>query len=283
MRKASQKLYVSQPAISQSLKKLRHHFNDELFIKTRTGLKATPFADNLLSRVKPHLDGLHGALNDSTEFDPTTVVRSLRIALAPQVLSTLAGDLVTTIKQQAPGINLQLINWNRHTVDDIVHGEIDFGINYDLPDVPKEVMSQALMDIQATVVVRKDHPVNANVVTPHDLEGYEIASLMIPGWNKAQSLAASVMEHHELDYEIGFSSELPSAILGVVQKTDMYFPTLHIFPIDDYPKLRMMDVEVDCVPTSYPIVSYYHQKDRNSDFTQWLKRVLITTLQSHNK
>ena len=33
MRKVSQRLFVSQPAISQALQKLRNHFDDELFVK----------------------------------------------------------------------------------------------------------------------------------------------------------------------------------------------------------------------------------------------------------
>ncbi|OJI49530.1 LysR family transcriptional regulator [Vibrio vulnificus] len=36
MRKASKRLFVSQPAISQALQKLRHHFGDELFVKVPT-------------------------------------------------------------------------------------------------------------------------------------------------------------------------------------------------------------------------------------------------------
>lgn len=38
MRKASERLFVSQPAISQSLTKLRNHFDDELFVKVPKGL-----------------------------------------------------------------------------------------------------------------------------------------------------------------------------------------------------------------------------------------------------
>ncbi|GAM76858.1 transcriptional regulators [Vibrio ishigakensis] len=37
MRKASVRLNVSQPAISQALQRLRHHFDDELFVKVRSG------------------------------------------------------------------------------------------------------------------------------------------------------------------------------------------------------------------------------------------------------
>lgn len=41
MRKASERLRVSQPAISQALVKLRNHFDDELFVKVPRGLKPT--------------------------------------------------------------------------------------------------------------------------------------------------------------------------------------------------------------------------------------------------
>ncbi|MDD1783616.1 LysR family transcriptional regulator [Enterovibrio sp. ZSDZ35] len=282
MRKASEKLFVTQPAISQSLKKLRFHFDDELFTKSRTGLSATPFAEELAANLKPHMDGLQAALNETTEFDPATITRPLRLALAPQVLSTVAGRLVTALKTQAPGIDLQLVNWNMSTLEDIVRGDIDFGVSYELPSISKEVMNDVLFNIQSAVIVRNGHPVNKAVVTPHDMEGYELASLIIPGWNNNQSLAASVMEQLGLEYSIGFSSELPSAILDVVQQTDMYFPSHHLFPIEHYPNLRMMDVEVDCVPSTYEILGYYHQKDRNSDFTQWLKHLLIDVLEQQN-
>ncbi|KXF82619.1 LysR family transcriptional regulator [Enterovibrio coralii] len=282
MRKAADKLFVTQPAVSQALKKLRFHFNDELFTKSRNGLKATPYAEELFARLKPHLDGLSAALNESSEFDPATINRPLRIALAPQVLSTLAGRLVTLLKEKAPGIELQLVNWNRSTLDELIQGEIDFGINYELASTPKEVMTEALIAIQSAVIVRTEHPVNQPTVTPHDLEGYELATLIIPDWNNNQSLAAQVMEQLGLSYSIGFSSELPSAILDVVQQTDMYFPSHHLFPIERFPNLRMMDVEIDCVPSTYDVLGYFHQKDRNSDFTHWLKSLLVDALEQQN-
>ena len=42
--RASRSLGVTQGAVSQSLAKLRKHFDDELFIKTNTGVAPTAFA-----------------------------------------------------------------------------------------------------------------------------------------------------------------------------------------------------------------------------------------------
>lgn len=50
MRKASVRLNVSQPAISQALQRLRHHFDDELFVKVRSGLSLPLMPLNCLIR-----------------------------------------------------------------------------------------------------------------------------------------------------------------------------------------------------------------------------------------
>ncbi len=45
-RKAAERLFVTQPAISHALQRLRNHFNDELFVKSLNGLQATPLPKN---------------------------------------------------------------------------------------------------------------------------------------------------------------------------------------------------------------------------------------------
>ena len=51
MRRAAERLFVTQPAVSQALKKLRYHFEDELFIRTPNGMQATSFTDKLVGDV----------------------------------------------------------------------------------------------------------------------------------------------------------------------------------------------------------------------------------------
>ena len=49
--KVAEGLGVSQPAVSNSLAKLRRHFGDELFLRTPKGMEPTPFADQLAESV----------------------------------------------------------------------------------------------------------------------------------------------------------------------------------------------------------------------------------------
>ena len=278
MRKASQRLYVSQPAISQSLQKLWHHFSDQLFVKVPSGLKATPYAEQLAENITPLLDGLANALNASSVFSPKNINKTVKIALSPQVLCTVSGVLIQKLKQQAPNLDIHLLNWSASTLEDISKGKIDFGLNYDYPVVPKELQIKKLIEVEGIVLVRKNHPITLSSATPYDFAGFEIASLIIPGWNDNKSIAAEIMESHGLAHRVGFRSEFPMALIDVVQHTDMYFPTYALFPIQEYPLLRSINLTIEGTKEMVTLVSYYHKKDGQSALINWLNEMMSQIL-----
>lgn len=277
MRKASERLFVSQPAISQSLQKLRNHFNDELFVKVRTGLQATPFSEELASAVTPHLDGLSNALNDTQEFIPSILDRKITIALSPIVLACLSGTLYHKIRELAPNAMLELVSWSHSTSEDIRKGKVLVGVNYEL-DQNKEIFNQYLMDLTGKVIVRQDHPIKQLVATPYDFEGYEIASVITPGWNDTFSTAGQIMERLNLKYSIGFRSEVIMAVIDVITHTDMYMPHSDLFPIKNYPSLRAIDIKIDGASHHYPVYSHFHIKNKHSPMLQWLNGIIQNAL-----
>ncbi|MFA0349713.1 LysR family transcriptional regulator, partial [Vibrio sp. 10N.222.55.C6] len=159
---------------------LRHHFNDDLFVKVHGGLQATAFSEELANEISPHLDGLKTAINSSNTFDPKQIDNPIKIALSPAVLSCLSGVLYKIIKHQAPNCELELTSWTTSSVEDIQKGKIFLGVAYQLPNVSKEIYIQKLVELDGRLFVRKDHPVKKSIVTPQDLAGYEIASLISP-------------------------------------------------------------------------------------------------------
>lgn len=279
MRKAASRLFVSQPAISQSLTKLRNHFDDELFVKVPQGLKATPFAETLATSIAPHLDGLAFSVNNSLIFDPKTLNSSLKIALSPVVLAYLSGSLYQAFKKSAPNANIELVSWSRNTPDDIKKDDVYLGINYNL-DASSEVYTKKLADLRGQIIVRDGHPIKSSMTSPYDYAGYEIASMISPGWNDNFSLAADVMKQHGLEYKIGFRSELVMALIDIIQHTDMYFPHTNLFPIHQYPNLRAIDVEIQGQPYELGVYSYCHIRHRNSALFQWLHTLICDVMQT---
>ncbi|MFA0545406.1 LysR family transcriptional regulator [Vibrio splendidus] len=277
-RKAAERLFVSQPAVSQALQKLRHHFNDDLFVKVHGGLQPTAFSEQLTNEIKPFMDGLSVAINASNTFDPKEIDYTLKIALSPIVLSCLSGSLFRKIREQAPNANLELTSWTNTSISDIQKNEVLMGVSYLDSTTSKEVFSEKLIELTGRVIVKKDHPLKQITVTPHDMAGYEIASLVTPGWNENFSLASQILTDLSIEHNIGFRSELVMALIDVIENTDMYMPHSNQFPIEKYPNLRGIDVLVEGHVHTKPIYSYIHIKNRNSPLTNWLSKLIKQVL-----
>jgi len=61
--KVAENLDISQPAVSNSLAKLRKLLSDELFLRTPKGMEPTPYADQLFESVSAALALIHGGVN----------------------------------------------------------------------------------------------------------------------------------------------------------------------------------------------------------------------------
>ncbi|WP_241901281.1 LysR family transcriptional regulator [Vibrio sp. 10N.286.49.B3] len=280
MRKASKRLSVSQPALSQALQKLRHHFEDELFVKVPTGLEPTLFAMDLQAAITPHLDGLSSALNSSKVFDPIQIESTITIALSPVVLTCLSGSLYRRLRELAPRAKIELINWNKSTCDDIKNNDVLLGINYDLSN-QKEVYTKHIINLEGRVIVRKDHPIHRELAKPSDFEGYDIASFINPGWNDRFSYAANIMQSHGYKVNVAFRSEMVMALIDVILHTDMIMPHSNLFPLELYPNLRAIDVEINKEEKELPLFSHFHVKNRNNALVAWLHSEITTLL--HNQ
>ncbi|MGF1801210.1 LysR family transcriptional regulator [Vibrio gigantis] len=269
-RKAAERLFVSQPAVSQALQKLRHHFSDDLFVKVRGGLQPTAFSEQLANNITPYFHGLESALNTSNQFDPKEIDHKITIALSPVVLTCLSGSLFKRIKAQAPNAQLELLSWKPSTQEEIQKGVIDLGVSYAIANASKEVYAKKLIDLTGRIFVRQDHPIKKQEIEPKDMAGFEIASMISPGWNDSYSYAAKMMERYSLEHKVGFRSELIMAIIDVVLHTDMYMPHSNIFPVEKYPDLRAIDVLIEGKRYQMPIHAHIHLKNRNDPMLTWL-------------
>lgn len=277
-RKAAERLFVTQPAVSQALQKLRHHFGDDLFVKVHGGLQPTHFSEQLANELAPHMDGIKSAVNSSYGFDPKEIDYPIKIALSPVVLACLSGSLYKTITQQAPNCKLELASWTTASAEDIRKGDVLMGIAYQLPYVSKEIYAQKLVDIEGRLFVRKDHPIKKSTVKPQDLAGYEIASLISPGWNDNFSQASKLLDAYSIPHRVGFRSEMVLAIIDVLLNSDMYMPHSNLFPIQNYPNLRVIDVDLEEEEKTISVYNHIHIKNRNNPLHNWLDNVVKKAL-----
>lgn len=80
--RAGQALALSQPAASNALARLRAHFDDPLFVRTPSGLGATPVGAQLAQSAARHLESLEREVSLPQAFDAATSDRTWQLSLS---------------------------------------------------------------------------------------------------------------------------------------------------------------------------------------------------------
>ena len=106
---AAEALGLGQPAVSVALAKLRHHFDNPLFVRTSNGMEPTPFSDGLVQPVREVLGALDNVLAYRSEFDPASSRRRFRICMTDISQLVLLPRLWESLRIEAPGISIETL------------------------------------------------------------------------------------------------------------------------------------------------------------------------------
>jgi len=127
--RAAEKLNISQPAMSSSLKRLRDYFNDPLLVRTARGMKPTEKALALEPLVRQSLTMAEEVLSPNEVFNPSNSQRTFRILVSDYVEGILISALVAYIQTHAPRISLDILTLSDGSFQDLEKGTIDLAIN----------------------------------------------------------------------------------------------------------------------------------------------------------
>lgn len=122
--RAATELNLTQSAVSNSLRRLRDHFQDELLVKDGRGLRLTRKARELIAPLDAVLDAAASLLVDAP-FDAAHTHCKFRIASVDYVATVLAPALARILGEDAPGISVQMVTARRNSVEDLRHENID--------------------------------------------------------------------------------------------------------------------------------------------------------------
>lgn len=105
---AAQFLGLTQPAVSQALKRLRDIVGDPLFVPGASGMQPTARAVELSAPVAEALAAIEQALARSPQFDPAIARRRFRLGMLDYGVMALAPGLAAVLSREAPGISVDI-------------------------------------------------------------------------------------------------------------------------------------------------------------------------------
>jgi DNA-binding transcriptional LysR family regulator len=174
--KAARNLSLTQPAVSNALRRLREALGDELVRRGASGMEPTPFALALWPSVREALHSLQAALAPSV-FEPGSATTTFVLAMADATAAMLVPGLVQAVEQQAPGVSLRVVPLTtrdpRRLLDE---AGADLAVGY-FPAVLADLTAreqageavafahQRLYGGEYVCVMRRDHPLASGPLT----------------------------------------------------------------------------------------------------------------------
>ena len=171
--KVADNLGLTQPAVSNSLARMRRLFGDELFIRTPSGMAPTPFAEQLAEPVGRALSMIHGGLNQQTKFDPAGVNRPVTIGMTDIGEIVFLPRLIERLSREAPGITLNTVrNTAVNLRDSMESGKVDLAIGL-LPQLKSGFFQRKLFGQRYVCLFRRGHPADGKRITVPDFREAE--------------------------------------------------------------------------------------------------------------
>lgn len=128
MTKASEELHISQPAISQAIKKLEDQLDGTLFLRSNKGMELTKEGQMFYQYVKGALELINNAENEFTSFKDLSK-GEIKIGCSTTLTKLVLSDCLKKFHTDFPNINIQIINdLTSDLINDLKLGKLDFVI-----------------------------------------------------------------------------------------------------------------------------------------------------------
>jgi DNA-binding transcriptional LysR family regulator len=153
--RAAARLFLSQPALSRAMQRLRDMFHDDLLIRTPAGYEPTPRGERLMEELTAILPRLDRLVSGAT-FDPQEEHAAFRIAVTDNGAQLVCPLLSRMLLPYAENVFLQFVGLYEGTFEAMERGRLDLALNADDGHPParfhREVICQ---DHLACVVARE--------------------------------------------------------------------------------------------------------------------------------
>lgn len=161
--RVGEKMFLGQPAISSALGRLRHLFNDPLFIRTGRVMEPTSRAQEIYSNLTPALDSIAAALSRCQAFNPKTSEATFHIGLSDDVEYALLPCLLRRMRIEAPNVALVVRRADQWQLPQLLaSGEISLGISHAL-QLPANARSKCLLPIRPMLLRADSQPVELDL------------------------------------------------------------------------------------------------------------------------
>jgi DNA-binding transcriptional LysR family regulator len=270
--RAGARIGRTQPAMSAALSRLRALFEDELFVRSPSGLEPTPRALELAEPLGEALAQIQRTLDFTQKFHPKTSNASFRLGLSDHPALVVLPKLIEHLRENAPGVTLRITSFTHRddAVTKLDSGEADVTIGVSPTVSPSgRILSRPLFEERFVCILRKGHPqqrrldLNAYLSLSHLLvspenERFGMVDVALAKQGLKRRLALTLPQMYAAPALIARSNMIATLMAGVVEASGFR----------DALQVMEPPIEVDSVP----FMMLWHRRNDGHPAQRWLRK-----------
>lgn len=249
-KKAAQRLFVTEGAVSHQIKDLEYLLEKKLFERSNKKTILTPDGAELFSMISPIIERLENIVDEFQE--KMGVLRGeIKLASFEAMLLHIFPAYLDQFRKTFPECEIRLFNVSGKQIRSmILSGEVDLGFG-SVENLPEKIIGRELWQFDRYIITPKGHPLsNKKKMTLKDVAQYPIvmpdkegsSGQSLDGWLRAcnpnlkVTVEAGSWEVVTKYVELGFGvSVLPAICVGARENDRIYYrPSSDILGLSRY-------------------------------------------------
>jgi DNA-binding transcriptional LysR family regulator len=273
--RAAIKLGLSQPALSNSLRRLRDITGDPILVRSKTGMVATERGQELLAHANEALSAIERITQPPGEFDPAHSTREFHLGAPDYLDAMFLPNIAEILRREAPHAKFIVhpINADYDYAGGLEDGGLDVVIGNWLEPPPQMHMAR-LFDDEVVCMVGSQNPIaHRELSLKQYLELPHLAPF--PYVSERQSFIDGYLAAQGLRRNIQMTIPYFGQVAGMLLRTDLVFTTGRQFA-QHY--ARYLPITILPSPFPFPAMRFYllwHRRCHGAAEVIWLRQCIV--------
>ena len=268
--KAAEVVGITQPAVSNALSRLRERFNDDLFVRTGSGMVPTQKTENIIKNIQNALTLMQHSVNEPDTFDEKTTTRAFKLSLGDISEGRVLPYIMKEIDKNAKNISVGSYAYKRSDqVHALATNNLDFVVDPVIP-ASDEINSFKVFEDDFVAIHREGHPIL-------EIENPTIDDILAQDHlhvsSRKRGLHLIDVELDKIGYRRKVALRCQHFLIAptIIKSTDMLlFATRSFAKAHHLPFLE--------IPAEIPSMEYFliwHKSDEGDGGHIWMKELII--------
>lgn len=271
---AAERLHVTQPTVSYTLRRLREKFDDELFRREGRDMVPTAKATSLFGPLHEALARIDATLSDPDAFEPAGFSGELALGLTSIGEQTFLPPIMTALAREASSPHLQVVRLDSDQVEDgLIRGVIDLAMTVSMIGSPR-LWRTHVRAVEYVALSASAHPLPATGTDMFvDRRFVRVSS------RGGHVFPLQALTEHGLMAQIALTVEEYATVPAVLETTDLVvLLPRHVAEVFRgwFPSLSI--AELPWPGQSTPVSLYTRREASLSPVQKWFRSVVLNSV-----